>query len=271
MFLDGDDFLSPGAVETIIRNIVEYRGSSFHIYRGMNRNLQTFALQHMNDVAVKDVILSGFSSREVITKTEPRLYGIQPSTSTKVFDRRFLKDKAIIFEEGVYYEDYEHHFQCLNKADKVSIFNQVIFYASVERAGQITSKSGSARLDSSKVLNRVLTGVFQQMDSSQKRYAAELLLDFMHWNLNETNSITRKTLIAEYFANSSTKEFINFAQRNRKSLNLPHTLQLSLMCEKYSETLNDYYGKIPSFRLFRSLLRIEITSRVQRMVGRTHG
>jgi hypothetical protein len=224
----------------------------------------------MNDFNLKQDILEGHTSREIYIIDEPRLYATQPSTSTKVYKTDFLLINSINFPEKIYYEDYEHHFFTLNSARKVALFNSTLFYASIERLGQITAKAGNARLDSYVVISRLLSGVLTDLSPQAIRYASQSILDFMHWNLLEAKPKVREKLISLYFSDMKINNFLLHVRKFQKDISLPGTLNLPMMQWKYRSALNDYYSKRPSWTLFRVMIYLKLATRLKNLIGKSN-
>lgn len=137
MFLDGDDYLENTAVQRLVAEALRLHTDvikfcSYVFVDGNKEETLSWEVyrykQPYNEV-----------NRGVDLLEKQFLIDNNPSACHMFFSRDFLKEHGINFAKGILHEDNLFHFQVMAKAQRVSIYNQPLYYYRLSRDGSITS------------------------------------------------------------------------------------------------------------------------------------
>jgi len=252
LFLDGDDFFNYTIWPQLEQLMLQRHDCDILIFKSKNRSWSSGRQTQFVDSDLKRRILHGNSSRSFTPGYMPSIFGTQPSSATKVFNRDFLTSSNISFPEKIIFEDYEHHLSSLLRAKKILLSDLFLFYATTERSGQITSRKDDSRLDSFHVINFAVKKLFKSLDPLDSEDFLVMLLDFIHWNILSSRFETRKVLLDSLFRDNEIAAFF-IETRDFQTQFLSNTLNTQLFAKLDSSLVIDYYDKRISLNLIRFL------------------
>ncbi len=182
LFLDADDRLRDGALETV----VELMGQD-------DLDLLMFSADQMS----KGQRYSRTCSyRRAFAAAEGRLLTAQELRASmlevrfapwhKAYRRSFLTEHAIAFPERVYYEDLPFHIECFARAQRVRYVDRVLYVNERRRPGSITTEVSERTLtawESFDVAERLIAEHWPADDDLRREfltYRIEKMLDYIH-------------------------------------------------------------------------------------------
>jgi len=159
MFLDGDDWYCPDALE-IAYNEITSKCCDISIFQIMKFDGEKFSQNNWFNL---DNFPSGFENR-VFNPYECKdfLFDISVSACQKIFRSDFLSKIQAHFPEGIYFEDMPFFFYTFLKAEKISILKKHL-YVRRKHEGSITESVDSKFLDTVPA-GQILMGIFIEND-----------------------------------------------------------------------------------------------------------
>lgn len=126
------------------------------------------------------------------------LYKLEASSCRRVYLTEFLKRIRFQFPIGVKWEDVQPHFNALHHARRCIAVKGTGFFYRVNTGGQITSGSGSSRLDLVPVFRNTLNMAIQEgWPEAEIAYIIRMLWGFTTWSVSVTNSEVIGPLLAD--------------------------------------------------------------------------
>lgn len=155
MFLDGDDWFCPDALETAY-NEINSKSTDISIFQIIKYDGETYS---QNSWFNLDNFPSDFEDR-VFNPHECKdfLFDISVSAAQKIFRREFLVNIKAGFPEGIYFEDMPFFFYTFLKAESISLIKRHL-YVRRKHDGSITESVDSKFLDTVKA-GQILIDIF---------------------------------------------------------------------------------------------------------------
>lgn len=139
-FADGDDWVDIRMCEVLYQRASEHNASvviaDATVFYEDSKNFRQFFDQHVRKTLDPRLRTVPFE-----LSTEPRALLLEPVAWTKLYDRAFLENSAIQFEDGMNsYEDICFHFSVILKAPRISLLDDKLFFYRQNRPGQISGR-----------------------------------------------------------------------------------------------------------------------------------
>lgn len=199
-FLDSDDWLIPCTVENIIRTIRnENNFIDIMFMTPIVFNMATNRFEEWSDThQISDIFSSAHrtSPRETVS-----MYGLEPSVNRSIWNVEFLRKYKFSFPVGVKWEDVFPHFYLFYHASSCVYVQNAAFCYRINSGSQITSLSGTARLDIIPAFSNSLLYAFENDWSVHEiAYIIRMMESFVRWSMGMANSAVRKQLVKEVHA-----------------------------------------------------------------------
>lgn len=126
-FLDGDDSYTPRCFEVVIEAIKRNNAQVVTFRR-------EFELENPDDIPITEIVLWDQMEREILIDREhwddiKMFSGICGMVTSRVYDRRFLSENNLVFDESVLFgEDYLFNLEAYGRLDRVLYLPQFIGY-----------------------------------------------------------------------------------------------------------------------------------------------
>ena len=140
-FADGDDWVDIRMCEVLYQRANEHNATvviaDATVFYEDSKKFRRFFDQHIRKALDPRLRTVPFG-----LSTEPRVLLLEPVAWTKLYDRAFLQNSAIQFEDGMNsYEDICFHFSVLLKATRISLLDDKLFFYRQNRPGQISGRT----------------------------------------------------------------------------------------------------------------------------------
>ena len=146
-FLDSDD-LFDGATYRRMLGLGRAHGADLVFARAVCMDSQTQSLSAFPGWAVWWAIMGDRPMRRTTLAREPRLMGLEPSATTRLYRAAFARRIGLAFPEGLTFEDLPAHVRSVARAGCICLLGETGLQYRVGRPGQITATRGSGRQDS---------------------------------------------------------------------------------------------------------------------------
>lgn len=155
MFLDGDDWYCPDALERAYEEITS-KGTDISIFQIIKYDGKDYS---QNSWFNLDNFPESFEDRPFSPhECGDFLFDISVSAAQKIFKRKFLEDIDARFPEGIFFEDMPFFFYTFLKAESVSIIKRHL-YVRRKHEGSITESVDSKFLDTVEA-GQILMNIF---------------------------------------------------------------------------------------------------------------
>lgn len=136
MFIDGDDWYSPDALE-IAYEQSSSKNTDITIFQAINYDDST-AFTNKNDWFNLNNFDESFEDRVFSPEdTHDFLFDLSVSPCQKIYNTSFLKNSNVLFPEGIYFEDMPFFFELYLKASRISIIKKYLYFRR-KHVGSIT-------------------------------------------------------------------------------------------------------------------------------------
>lgn len=252
-FLDSDDWLMPRYVELLFKRLQEENEVPELI----------FTLPRIYDMATNTFepwmdkslfyMLFPTSGTVISSKTDPRIYALEPNACRRVYSTSFLKQVDFAFPEGTKWEDVEPHFQLLHLANRCIGEGNIGFCYRINSGGQITTSIGPDRLQVVSVFSRAFNKALQESwDGIELSYILKMMTNFMEWCINCSSVPVRKQLVEK------VHDLYN-AVPNERFRNFYKDIHLARKQRLYVELLRSPFYKVVKnehyFKVFRGVMK----------------
>lgn len=200
-FLDSDDWLMPGYVESIVGQLkkISYEDRPEmimtlpQIYHEGSRQVSDWY-----DKALFDQI---FNQDGVIVSPQEykEIYQFEVNMCRKVISLDFIKSINFKFREHIKWEDVLPHFWLLSKCTKCMGIGSVGFYYRVGSVSQITAARGSERLDILTVFDDLAKYISREQRKDLEFPAMRVMVRFAIWCIKMADIETRGLLVKEVY------------------------------------------------------------------------
>lgn len=196
-FLDSDDWLMPSSVENILKvaknedDLVDIMFTTPVVYNMANKQYEDW----MDKYAVESI----FAQKH---NTNPRnlieMYALEPNVNRSIWSVAFLKKYDFEFPVGVKWEDVYPHFYLFYHARSCVYVKNAGFVYRINSGGQITSMSGSARLDIIPAFENSLRFAFENhWNEYEIAYIIRMMESFVRWSMGMSTKPVRRALCAK--------------------------------------------------------------------------
>ncbi|MBQ7678047.1 MAG: GH3 auxin-responsive promoter family protein [Lachnospiraceae bacterium] len=126
-FLDGDDSYTPECFEVVVEAMKRNK-AQVTVFR------REFELENPDDIPVTEIVLWDQMEKEILIDKDhwddvKMFSGICGMVTSRVYDRRFLEENGIVFDESVLFaEDYLFNLEAYGRLDRVLYLPQFIGY-----------------------------------------------------------------------------------------------------------------------------------------------
>ncbi len=191
-FLDSDDWLNSGYVETFARLVEEADEAPDlvftlpWIYDEANHRITPWMDKPRYDQIFQ---MKGDRSRiETNARKTPELYALEMNACRKIYRTAFLQGQNFTFPKGLKWEDVPGHFQVVHEANTCIAMPEASFFYRINRGGAITAGSGVTRLDMIPIFRQLLE-IQETYDFTgvERAYVIRLIVDFSKWSVGVTN------------------------------------------------------------------------------------
>jgi FkbM family methyltransferase len=154
-FADGDDWVDVKMCEVLYRHAKENRAEVVIADATVfSEDTKTFG--HFFDQHVRQTLDPRLRTATFGRQTEPRVLLLEPVAWSKLYERAFLQQHAIQFEDGMNsYEDICFHFSVLLKAKRICLIDDRLFYYRQNRPGQISGRTSRKIFEVFAVFNKI--------------------------------------------------------------------------------------------------------------------
>ncbi len=138
-FLDSDDWLNSGYVETFARLVEEADEAPDlvftlpWIYDEANHRITPWMDKLRYDRIFQ--VKGGRSRIETNARKTPELYALEVSACTKIYRTAFLRGQNFAFPKGLKWEDVPGHFQVVHEANTCIAMPEASFFYRINRGG----------------------------------------------------------------------------------------------------------------------------------------
>lgn len=193
-FLDSDDWLMPSTVESILRtarnedDLVDIMFTTPVVY-----NMATKQYEEWMD---KQAVESIFTRKHITNPRElAEMYALEPNVNRSIWSVAFLKKYKFEFPVGVKWEDVYPHFFLFYHAHSCIYVRNAGFCYRINSGGQITSMSGTARLDIIPAFKNSLRFAFENgWNEHEIAYIIRMMESFVRWSMGIATKDVRKQL-----------------------------------------------------------------------------
>lgn len=170
MFLDSDDWWNENIkLEKLIQKVEEVQSAEMTCFCALNYiPQQGLVLRHDACFYERE---KGILSKEQYYEKVVELGNLQESSCTKIFNRQFLMDNNLFFQEGILGEDTEWMFRVLRKVNNVLVLNAPLFVCRYGREGSITNNISVKNVtDLLQVISQSVDYYEEKTDNNLKKY-----------------------------------------------------------------------------------------------------
>lgn len=247
LFLDGDDYLSYEAVESILKHIDQGPEVVCWGYDTVNEN-KTVINSYFDLVDFKMKDLSGIEClRSVIINKTLFLW-----TGSVLYNKKFLIENEIKYTNGCSNgEDQEFIYKALSRANKVLFINKVLSYY-LQREGSISNSYNLKRFDAINAMKRTYKFIEQSSDPKMIEVGEYLrghkIIGNYFYNLESCYMKASNRNIKELFLkideiNPGLNYEVKMIMQKFKSRNIKYLLKVKLFLISPSLYLNYVYLK----------------------------
>lgn len=229
-FSDGDDWVDIRMCEVLYQRASEHNASvviaDATVFYEDSKKFRQFFDQHVRKTLDPSLRTVPFELR-----TEPRALLLEPVAWTKLYDRAFLENSAIQFEDGMNsYEDICFHFSVLLKAPRISLLDDKLFFYRQNRPGQISGRKSRKVFEVFAVFEKVHENLSAwEVNSTIWAMLIKVQLRQFDWLLRDRVQTHHKreflAMVAKQFQKIPEDGFGNFARQ----ANLDELLKLFCM------------------------------------------
>lgn len=193
-FLDSDDWLMPRTIEHVTKALKE-EPEDVDIIFMMPKvyNMATCKFEEWKD---NGLLLEIFSKQHIANPAEiPEMYALEANINRSVWNTSFLKKYNFSFPEGVKWEDVFPHFYLFYWAKRCLLVKDAGFFYRINSGNQITSMSGTARLDIIPVFSSTLLYALENnWGKTEIAYIIHMMMLFIRWSMFVAKPAVRKEL-----------------------------------------------------------------------------
>lgn len=193
-FLDSDDWLMPRTIENVTK-IIKRESEAIDIIF-MTPKVYNMATCKYEDWSDNKLLNEIFETRRMTSPLEvPEMYSLEASVNRSVWNTAFLQKVNFAFPEGVKWEDVFPHFYLFYYARRCIMVKNAGFIYRINSGNQITSLSGTARLDIVPVFSRTLLYALENSWGKMEiSYIVHMMMLFIRWSMFVSKPTVRREL-----------------------------------------------------------------------------